>query len=149
MFLSLFGAISLSACSSVDTQERSEQVPLPSVQEEAVDEVSGVEDAVGDGEVSDEAVPGDRVVRVLSDNWSFTPALITAKQGEKVTLEIVGVNGVHGFAVPGLGLNAPVAPGETTSVILSTDTVGSFDFFCSIPCGAGHRDMVGKIVVEE
>lgn len=90
-----------------------------------------------------------RVVPVTSANWAFTPNLITVKRGEQVTIRLSGVSGIHGFAVPGLGINVPVSPGETVSVSVPTAAAGSYDFFCSIPCGQGHRDMVGRIVVEE
>lgn len=90
-----------------------------------------------------------RTIDITVRNWAFSPANISAKKGEKVTLRLTGESGVHGFAVPDFGINKPVRPGESVTVQLPTDTPGTYRFFCSIPCGKGHVDMKGTIVVEE
>ena len=89
-----------------------------------------------------------RVITVNVDRWSFTPAAITAKKGESVEVDIVGGTGTHGFTIPGLGISQTVNAGETVTVNLPTDTEGTFEFFCSIPCGAGHKDMRGTVTIE-
>lgn len=89
-----------------------------------------------------------RVIQVTSENWKFTPNVITLKKGEKVQLQVTGVSGTHGFAIPELGINIPVAPGQTVLIDLPTDRAGTFALFCSIPCGPGHRNMTGQIEVE-
>lgn len=90
-----------------------------------------------------------RIIKMTSENWKFSPTVINAKKGEKVTIEITGISGVHGFGIPGLGINVPVQPGETVTVDLPTDKTGTFPFLCTIPCGSGHRDMTGQVVIEE
>lgn len=94
------------------------------------------------------SAPNVRVIPVTSENWKFTPNMITVKNGETVQLQVTGISGVHGFAVPDLGINVPVAPGQTVTIDLPTDSVGPHAFFCSIPCGPGHSDMKGQIVIE-
>lgn len=89
-----------------------------------------------------------RMVAVAVSNFAFSPTVITAKKGEKVTLVITGDSGIHGFAVPGLGLNVRVEAGQIVSVDLPTGTVGSFEAFCSIPCGPGHKSMKATIVIQ-
>ncbi len=107
----------------------------------------------GDSSVADTGSPAPsaepRVIEINVKNWQFDPNVITVKKGEKVTLKIAGTEGTHGFAVPGLGINISVAAGQKVSLTLLTDTTGEFEFFCSIPCGPGHPDMRGKIVIEE
>lgn len=88
-----------------------------------------------------------RIVTVLVTNFAFNPTTIDVQQGEKVTLVFQGVEGVHGVAIEGLGINVAVPPGETVAVTLPTDTTGTFSFRCSVPCGPGHRDMRGTIVI--
>lgn len=88
-----------------------------------------------------------RVITVNVTDWSFSPAMITAKKGEKVQLKLVGGTGIHSFAVPGLSMNVRLAAGETVTVDLPTDTTGTFDARCAIPCGAGHRDMKATVVI--
>ncbi|MDO8468414.1 MAG: cupredoxin domain-containing protein [Candidatus Peribacter sp.] len=89
-----------------------------------------------------------RVIRVEASNWAFTPSVITAKVGEKVKLEFVGVSGNHGIGVPDLGLDVKFNEGQTVTADLPTDKAGSFPFKCNVLCGEGHRDMTGTIVVE-
>lgn len=89
-----------------------------------------------------------RVIRVTSENWKFNPNVITVKKGEKVQLQVTGVSGTHGFAVPDLGINVPVPPGRTVTIDLPTDKEGTFALFCSIFCGSGHSGMKGRVVIE-
>jgi len=104
--------------------------------------------------MSDEAssptalVPEGRVITMSVTDFAFAPNSITVKSGENVTLQLTGVEGVHGFAVPALGIDEAVGPGETIRVTIPTDQVGTFDFFCNIPCGEGHRDMKGSIIIQ-
>lgn len=89
-----------------------------------------------------------KVIKVAADLWKFTPSVITVKRGEKLVLEITSVSGTHGLSVPGLGINETIIQGKTVSVNIPTDKMGTFDFACSVQCGSGHSDMIGKIVIE-
>lgn len=109
------------------------------------DNAQKTEDAGGNG-VTEET--STRIVQIMADNWTFSPSVISAKKGEDVTIQVTGAAGVHGFSIPDLGVNVNVSPGQTVSVTLPTDTVGTFGFRCSIPCGAGHKEMKGVVVVE-
>ena len=95
-----------------------------------------------------DTAPKARVINMTVENWKFTPNAITLKKGEKVTMHLTGVSGIHGFASKDLGINVSIQAGETKDVDIPTDTTGTFSFRCSIPCGPGHRDMTGMIVVE-
>jgi cytochrome c oxidase subunit II len=88
-----------------------------------------------------------RVVTVNVENWEFAPAVVNVKKGEKVTLRFVGKTGNHGVAIPGLNVNAYLPADKTVDIALSTDAAGSFDGFCNIPCGPGHRDMTFTVVI--
>ncbi len=89
-----------------------------------------------------------RTIDITTTNFAFTPSRITVKKGEKITLRVKGVEGTHGFAVSDLGINVSATAGQTVTVELPTDTAGSFSFFCSIPCGPGHKDMKGTITIQ-
>jgi len=89
-----------------------------------------------------------RVIPVSVASWSFSPARISVKRGELVEVQLQGVSGIHGFSLPGLGINVPISPEETKTVAIPTDTPGTFEGLCSIPCGAGHRDMHFTVTVE-
>lgn len=89
-----------------------------------------------------------RTIKMTAELWKFTPNIVTVKQGEKVTLEVTGVSGTHGLAIPELGINETIIQGKTVSIDIPTDKTGTFDFRCSIQCGSGHSEMTGKIVIE-
>jgi len=119
--------------------------------EGAMEAEGGVEVKVEGGveeETEQPSAAATRVIEITVDNWSFSPAIITAKKGEKVQITLVGTNGMHSFAVPALSINEPVSAGETKTVMLPTGEAGTFEFLCRIPCGEGHKDMRGSIVIE-
>lgn len=124
IFLPLLFTIALAACSPSSSQQGS---VIPSSTEQTV--------------------PQGRIIPVTAELWKFTPNVIQAKQGEETVLQITGVSGTHGFSVPDLGINATIIQGQTVSVTLPTDKPGAFEFRCSVPCGIGHQDMKGQIVI--
>lgn len=89
-----------------------------------------------------------RIIDMNIDDWSFAPNTITAKQGEKLIVRLHGIAGRHSLAIQDLGINVPIEPGETKDVEIPTDKAGSFGFRCLVPCGSGHRDMKGTLVIE-
>lgn len=90
-----------------------------------------------------------RVIQIDVGNWEFSPATVVAKKGEKVIVRLIGGDGRHGFAVPDLGINTAVASGKAVDIELPTDASGEFSFRCSVPCGPGHQDMAGTIVISD
>jgi cytochrome c oxidase subunit II len=88
------------------------------------------------------------VITVTATNFAFTPNMIRVKKGEKVQLNFAGAEGYHGVAIKDLGINVSFAAGETKTINLPTDKAGTFAFRCSVPCGPGHRDMIGTIIIE-
>ena len=90
-----------------------------------------------------------RKIDVTAESFAFAPNVIKAKKGEKVVVHLTGKTGLHGFAIPDLGVNVPIAAGQVVDVALPTDKVGTFTLLCSIPCGSGHREMKGTVTIEE
>lgn len=90
-----------------------------------------------------------RIITLNAYNWGFTPTEIKVKQGEVITLKIKSTSGVHGIGIKELGLSSgTIAEGEEKSITFTADKVGTFDFYCNIYCGRGHKEMKGKIIVE-
>jgi cytochrome c oxidase subunit II len=89
-----------------------------------------------------------RTVVVTADNWTFSPSVIRIKKGETVSLQLKGEEGVHGIMVPGLNINQKIDLGQTVTVAVATDVAGTYDFFCNVPCGPGHKQMKGQIIIE-
>lgn len=163
--LSATSLLLLTACVSVDTTNNANNADImmenssssaPFYLEDADSSEGEVElDAAGAGASSSTEVQattppatgGTRTITVNVTDWEFSPALISAKKGEKVKLKLVGGAGIHSFAVPGLSMNVRIAAGESVTVDLPTDIAGSFDARCAIPCGPGHRDMKATVII--
>lgn len=96
-------------------------------------------------ETSDTSTP--RIVTMTAENWKFSESTITAKKGEKLVLRVTAKTGTHGIGIRELGINVIVNAGETKDIEIPTDKTGTYTFFCSVPCGPGHKDMTGKIVI--
>ena len=92
-------------------------------------------------------VDGVREVRVVASQFDFGPEVITVRQGEEIRLLLTTDDVAHGIGLREFGINANIDPGETTVVTFVADASGEFTFFCSVPCGAGHGSMTGKLVV--
>ncbi|MDB4978093.1 MAG: cytochrome c oxidase subunit [Candidatus Peribacteria bacterium] len=90
-----------------------------------------------------------RVIDMTVTDWAFSPTAITVKKGEKVVVRLTGIEGDHSMFSQDLGINTPVNAGETVDITIPTDKAGTFAFKCGIPCGPGHKTMVGQIIVTE
>lgn len=90
----------------------------------------------------------EQIVMLHAQNWQFTPDTIRLQSGKPAKLHLMGVDGNHGIEIPALGISATMYAGENTFVDIPTDTPGTYEFFCNVSCGSGHKDMVGTIVIE-
>jgi len=88
---------------------------------------------------------GDKAFTVKASNFEFDITEIRVKQGDKVKITFVNAAGVHGIGIPDLNIDIKDNNGV---VEFTADKVGEFEYICNIMCGAGHADMVGKIIVE-
>jgi cytochrome c oxidase subunit 2 len=88
-----------------------------------------------------------RVIEITAKNFAFAPNSISVKKGEKVKLRITSTEGNLGFGIPDLGINTVINDGKTVEIELPTDEAGTFSFLCTVPCGPGHMDMKGTIVI--
>ncbi|HET8568627.1 MAG TPA: cupredoxin domain-containing protein [Candidatus Limnocylindria bacterium] len=85
--------------------------------------------------------PVDVTVRI--DMAGFTPPDIEIPAGRSVRLRIVNPDnthhadggGWHQLAVPGIGLDARIAPLSTRVVELPARAAGEYPFYCDVCCG--------------
>jgi len=89
----------------------------------------------------------------------FFPGVIVVNQGDTVNVSVRNTDDMsHGFAIAAYDLNAAINPGQdqpngsitpfTTSVQpFTASKAGVFTWFCTTPCGPGHLEMVGQLVV--
>ena len=85
---------------------------------------------------------------MTAKNWMFEPSIITVKQGDRVRIKITSLDVKHGFALPDFNVNQDLEPGKEVTVDFIADKKGEFSFHCSVICGQGHREMIGKLVVQ-
>lgn len=97
-----------------------------------------------------EASPGpEKVVFMKVGNFYFDPATIEVNKGDKVRLVITTIDGEHGIGIPEFNINEQLPSGSTKEVTFVANKVGTFEFRCNVPCGSGHREMIGTIVVKQ
>jgi cytochrome c oxidase subunit 2 len=96
---------------------------------------------------SQPAMQGQRIIDMDVSNFAFSPSTVHLKKGEKVAIRLHGKEGKHGFGSADLGINVTVDAGQTV-VSIPTDKAGTFAFRCTVPCGPGHMNMQGSIVIE-
>ncbi len=85
---------------------------------------------------------------IVAKKWEFNPSTIIVKRGDKVKITLLSSDISHGFAIPEYNINQEINPGKTTTVEFFADKVGTFSFYCSIPCGKSHLQMIGQLIVE-
>ncbi|MDO8642443.1 MAG: cupredoxin domain-containing protein [Candidatus Woesearchaeota archaeon] len=90
-----------------------------------------------------------REITMTAKNWEFDPSTIEVNKGDRVVLTITSVDVKHGFSIDDFGVAITLEPGKIVTTEFVADKAGTFDFYCSVYCGSGHRDMVGKLVVNE
>ncbi len=148
IFLSTAGILLLTACSTAShipstdqTGNASSDTSVYSISSSAIQKSSSSALApVGDSSQA-------RIVNMQVENWAFVPNTITARKGERITVHLTNVSGEHSFTSDALGVDVPINEGETKDIVIPTDKIGVFSFRCAVPCGPGHRDMTGQIVI--
>lgn len=89
----------------------------------------------------------ERVVRIEASQYRFSPGVVDVRRGERVIIELVATDVVHGLYLDGYGLQISADPGQTERLTFVADRSGTFRFRCSITCGAMHPFMIGKLRV--
>ncbi len=89
-------------------------------------------------------------IHIQAFNFGFTQDPVTIKKGDHVKLIFTSTEGTHGVRIPDLGLSTKAfSAGEEQVLEFTATNAGTFNYFCNVPCGKGHREMQGKLVVEE
>ncbi len=140
LVLGIFAVLLAAGCSSKTT----ERLPAGSGDAAAVEAVTFQDADAGTATES----PAVRQFTMTARQWEFSPDTITVNKGDTVVLSIRSIDVAHGFALPEFGVNERLEPGKVVEVEFVADKTGTFSFFCSVLCGAGHSDMKGTLVVE-
>ncbi|TSB45209.1 cytochrome C oxidase subunit II [Alkalicoccobacillus porphyridii] len=88
-----------------------------------------------------EEITGEQVI-LRATNWDFDQESYTVPAGE-VTVTLENVEGNHGIVVE--GTDVEINGEGSFSAVLEP---GEYTVRCTIPCGAGHAEMITTLVVE-
>lgn len=92
-------------------------------------------------------VGGERVIRIEATDRGFTPAVVRARVGERVTIELVAMDVVHGLYVDGYAVSTTAEPGRPGRLSFVAHRAGAFRLRCSVTCGSLHPFVVGVLKV--
>lgn len=92
----------------------------------------------------DKGSSADNTVEIIATDWAFNQDSYTVEAGEEVTMSLVNEEGMHGIVINDLDVEID---GEGERTFTPTEP-GEYTIACSIPCGAGHNDMVSTLIVE-
>lgn len=93
------------------------------------------------------AAPVERTIYIEASSFAFNPGRIRVEPGDRVTIELMATDVIHGIYIDGYGLQASADPGQIARLSFTADRPGLFRFRCAVPCGAMHPFMIGKLQV--
>lgn len=91
--------------------------------------------------------PVDRLIRIEATSFQFTPGEMKINPGDRVTIELVSKDVVHGISIDGYDFILVSDPGQAASGSFVANKSGMFRFRCSVACGNLHPFMIGKLQV--
>jgi len=91
--------------------------------------------------------PAERTFRIQASRFAYAPAVLQVNPGDRVTIELVASDVVHGLSIDGYNLQTTADPGKTARLTFMADQEGTFRFHCTVPCGNLHPFMNGKLEV--
>ncbi|HLD04610.1 MAG TPA: cupredoxin domain-containing protein [Candidatus Nanoarchaeia archaeon] len=94
------------------------------------------------------ATEGVKEFSLVAKQFEFVPNEIRVKKGDRVKLRVKSIDTQHGFRLPDFGVEVTLEPDQEKVVEFTADQAGTFDFYCSVFCGAGHGNMRGLLFVE-
>lgn len=86
---------------------------------------------------------------ITGRNFTFSENTLRVKKGDFVRINFSSADGFHDLVIDEFGVRTKqISTGQSSSVDFGADTVGTFEYYCSV---GKHRQMgmVGTLVVEE
>ena len=115
---------------------------------ENTDEDMSVDEEENTEEEPTEEVSTTKEFDIIAKQWDFSPSTVEVNEGDTVILRVKSIDVKHGFFLSTFGVNENLNPGETKTIQFVADRKGTFPFYCSVFCGAGHTDMDGSLIVK-
>jgi plastocyanin len=95
-------------------------------------------------------------IRAVKNEWRWDVTNIQVNAGDKINFTFINEDDYdHGIGMDGYGVNEKMPAGKTTTRSVTATRKGKFNYYCSVPCGAGevngenrdHFDMIGTLEV--
>jgi cytochrome c oxidase subunit 2 len=90
---------------------------------------------------------GRVIVRLIAQQYSFSPQCIVVPAGIKVTFRGTSTDAIHGFVVGRTNANTMLIPGFVSTFTTSFPKTGEQLMPCHEYCGTGHEAMWAKVQV--
>jgi cytochrome c oxidase subunit II len=90
---------------------------------------------------------GSVTVRLLAQEYSFTPQCLLVPAGVPITFRATSSDVIHGFLVTGTNLNSMLEPGYVSTFRTEFQQTGDHLMPCHEYCGAGHQGMWAHVKV--
>ena len=91
--------------------------------------------------------PQERTFQIDARQFAYSPSELTVNPGDKITIQLISNDVVHGLYIDGYGVSVEADPGQTATLTFIANKSGSFRFRCNVTCGAMHPFMIGKLTV--
>lgn len=85
---------------------------------------------------------GVKEFTIKAFRYGYDPNTITINKGDKVKITIDNTDAPHGIQISAFGVQG------VDSIEFTADKSGEFEWHCYIPCGPGHAEMTGKLIVK-
>jgi cytochrome c oxidase subunit 2 len=94
------------------------------------------------------AASAPREIPVVVKRFSFEPARVEVKEGERIRLVVSSEDGVHGLEIKKFRVNKKIPRGgDKVTIDFVASAPGEYPILCSEYCGEGHEEMKGALVV--
>jgi len=113
--------------------------PAPGVDPATVEEMVVKGDTSADSEVKE--------FTVRAFQFRFEPDTLEVNLGDTVVLNAYTADVPHGLKIPQYDIDMKLTSDTPVTVEFVANKEGTYPFYCSIPCGGGHRGMQGKLIV--
>lgn len=85
---------------------------------------------------------------ITAKMFEFDPDTIRVNKGDKVRLVVKSIDVTHGIEIKEYNIREILYPNKPVTIEFSADKIGEFIIRCNIPCGSGHKEMTGTLIVE-
>ncbi|MDF1515220.1 MAG: cupredoxin domain-containing protein [Anaerolineae bacterium] len=92
-------------------------------------------------------MPVTRHYRIEASQFAFTPGTLRVNPGDRVIIDFIATDVVHGLYIDSYGISTTADPGRPSRISFTADHSGSFRYRCSVACGDMHPFMIGKLQV--